>query len=292
MWCCRRSPSMRPFRRKWCRKSQRRAPMWRRSISSFAAAMAEAGRDFRLARRGGCSRRAGADRRGHRRPDHLPKRLRSSTKKPLIAVKSSGGARLDGRGSPTGRRFPFWPVFSPRGGHTQIVAVRGVGDYVRLGTTRDDAIGEAFDKTAKLLGLGYSGAGSGVEQEAARRRSLPLHLCRVRLLGRQDADFFLLRSQDRACGSRPKRSRPLTDWGRGRSVCVVSRLAVIETVVDRLRRGLKVFRQRFGAPSAAGGSRWGLRRTRRSVTPSATWRLRIRSRSWCRRRRFVPTTPP
>ena len=45
--------------------------------------------------------------------------------------------------------------------------MRGVGDYVRLGTTIDDAIGEAFDKTAKLLGLGYPG-GPQVEKEAAR----------------------------------------------------------------------------------------------------------------------------
>ena len=47
--------------------------------------------------------------------------------------------------------------------------MRGVGDYVRLGTTLDDAIGEAFDKTAKLLGLGYPG-GPQVEKEARARR--------------------------------------------------------------------------------------------------------------------------
>src|ERR1700686_3299323 len=46
--------------------------------------------------------------------------------------------------------FPYC-LFLASGGHTQIVAVRGVGDYVRLGTTLDDAIGEAFDKTAKLF---------------------------------------------------------------------------------------------------------------------------------------------
>src|SRR5260370_902132 len=60
--------------------------------------------------------------------------------------------------------FPYI-LFLASGGHTQIVAVRGVGDYVRLGTTADDAIGEAFDKTAKLLGLGYPG-GPLVEKEA------------------------------------------------------------------------------------------------------------------------------
>ena len=71
--------------------------------------------------------------------------------------------------------FPYC-LFLASGGHTQIVAVRGVGDYVRLGTTLDDAIGEAFDKTAKLLGLGYPG-GPLVEKEAkrgnAKREGLP-----------------------------------------------------------------------------------------------------------------------
>ena len=57
--------------------------------------------------------------------------------------------------------------------------MRGVGDYVRLGTTRDDAIGEAFDKTAKLLGLGYPG-GPKVEQRGGPRRPRPLRCCRGR----------------------------------------------------------------------------------------------------------------
>src|SRR5882762_7454450 len=60
--------------------------------------------------------------------------------------------------------FPYC-LFLASGGHTQIVAVLGVGQYVRLGTTVDDAIGEAFDKTAKLLGLGYPG-GPEVEKQA------------------------------------------------------------------------------------------------------------------------------
>jgi len=43
------------------------------------------------------------------------------------------------------------------GGHTMLIAVRGLGEYELLGTTLDDAVGEAFDKSAKLLGLGYPG---------------------------------------------------------------------------------------------------------------------------------------
>lgn len=52
--------------------------------------------------------------------------------------------------------FPFVALLVS-GGHTQLMEVRGIGDYVLLGETLDDAAGEAFDKTAKLLGLGYPG---------------------------------------------------------------------------------------------------------------------------------------
>ena len=53
-------------------------------------------------------------------------------------------------------RYPFLALLVS-GGHTMLVAVRQLGDYRLLGTTLDDAVGEAFDKTAKLLGLGYPG---------------------------------------------------------------------------------------------------------------------------------------
>src|ERR1700674_270504 len=71
--------------------------------------------------------------------------------KPLIAVNHLEAHALTARLTDA-TPFPYC-LFLASGGHTQIVAVRGVGDYVRLGTTRDDAIGEAFDKTAKPLAL-------------------------------------------------------------------------------------------------------------------------------------------
>jgi tRNA N6-adenosine threonylcarbamoyltransferase len=64
--------------------------------------------------------------------------------------------------------FPFVALLVS-GGHTQLHAVRGVGDYALLGETVDDAAGEAFDKTAKLLGLPYPG-GPALEKLAARGR--------------------------------------------------------------------------------------------------------------------------
>ena len=83
---------------------------------------------------------------------------------PLIAVNHLEAHALTPRLT-CALAFPYC-LFLASGGHTQIVAVLGVGEYVRLGTTVDDAMGEAFDKVAKMLGLPYPG-GPEVERAAA-----------------------------------------------------------------------------------------------------------------------------
>src|SRR5262252_8429789 len=170
--------------------------------------------------------------------------------KPLIAVNHLEAHALTARLT-DGTPFPYC-LFLASGGHTQIVAVRGVGDHVRLGTTRDDAIGEAFDKTAKLLGLGYPG-GPRVEQEAARGESGRFILPRP-MIGRHDADFSLSGLKT-AVRLEAEKIAPLTDQDVA-DLCASFQLAVVEMVGDRLRHGLRIFRQRFGAPTAlvaAGG---------------------------------------
>jgi N6-L-threonylcarbamoyladenine synthase len=107
--------------------------------------------------------------------------------KPLIAVNHLEAHALTARLTDS-VGFPYC-LFLASGGHTQILAVRGVGDYIRLGGTVDDAIGEAFDKTAKLLGLGYPG-GPLVEREAERGDPQRFALPRP-MSGRRDADFSL-----------------------------------------------------------------------------------------------------
>src|SRR5262245_22859423 len=107
--------------------------------------------------------------------------------KPLVAVNHLEAHALTARLT-DGTDFPYC-LFLASGGHTQVVAVLDVGRYVRLGTTQDDAIGEAFDKTAKLLGLGYPG-GPDVEKEAARGNAMRFTLPRP-MHGRKDADFSL-----------------------------------------------------------------------------------------------------
>jgi N6-L-threonylcarbamoyladenine synthase len=82
--------------------------------------------------------------------------------------------------------FPYL-LLLVSGGHSQLLAVEGVGRYVRLGTTIDDAVGEAFDKVAKMLGLGFPG---GPAVEAAARDGDPARFDLPRpLRGRPGADF-------------------------------------------------------------------------------------------------------
>lgn len=82
--------------------------------------------------------------------------------------------------------FPYL-LLLVSGGHCQILMVRGVGDYKRLGTTIDDAAGEAFDKTAKILGLSYPG-GPAVEQAARKGNDKKFKLPRP-LKGKPGCDF-------------------------------------------------------------------------------------------------------
>ncbi len=80
------------------------------------------------------------------------------------------------------------------GGHTDLILMRGHGDYVRLGRTRDDAAGEAFDKVGRLLGLGFPG-GPAIERVArGAPAKLPFRLPRAWLKGSDDFSFSGLKT--------------------------------------------------------------------------------------------------
>jgi len=170
--------------------------------------------------------------------------------KPLIAVNHLEAHALTARLTEA-VAFPYC-LFLASGGHTQIVAVRGVGDYVRLGTTLDDAIGEAFDKTAKLLGLGYPG---GPQVEAEARAGNPARFALPRpMAGRADCDFSLSGLKT-ALRLEAEKIAPLTDQDVA-DLCAAFQQAVVDVVADRLREGLETFGKKFGAPAAlvaAGG---------------------------------------
>jgi N6-L-threonylcarbamoyladenine synthase len=169
---------------------------------------------------------------------------------PLIAVNHLEAHALTPRLT-CALAFPYC-LFLASGGHTQIVAVLGVGEYVRLGTTVDDAMGEAFDKVAKMLGLPYPG-GPQVERAAlggdAKRFVFPRPM-----LGRPDANFSLsgLKTAVRNEASRLGTLEPqdVSD------LCAGFQAAVLESTADRLSVGLRLFHEQFGPPRAlvaAGG---------------------------------------
>ncbi len=170
--------------------------------------------------------------------------------KPLIAVNHLEAHALTARLT-DGTAFPYC-LFLASGGHTQIVAVLGVGDYVRLGSTLDDAIGEAFDKTAKLLGLGYPG-GPLVEKEAINGNPQRFALPRP-MAGKPNADFSLSGLKT-ALRLEAEKIAPISDEDV-RDLCASFQQAIVDVVADRLRTGMKLFRERYGAPTAlvaAGG---------------------------------------
>src|SRR5207237_5784158 len=90
--------------------------------------------------------------------------------KPLIAVNHLEGHALSPRLSDPDLDFPYL-LLLVSGGHCQLLLVEGVAKYRRLATTIDDAAGEAFDKTAKILGLGFPG-GPAVERAAVQGRPI------------------------------------------------------------------------------------------------------------------------
>ena len=92
------------------------------------------------------------------------KALAMAAGKPLIAVNHLEGHALSPRLTDPSLEFPYM-LLLVSGGHCQLLRVDGVGQYRRLATTIDDAVGEAFDKTAKILGLGFPG-GPAVERAA------------------------------------------------------------------------------------------------------------------------------
>jgi N6-L-threonylcarbamoyladenine synthase len=147
--------------------------------------------------------------------------------------------------------FPYC-LFLASGGHTQIVAVTGVGHYVRLGTTVDDAMGEAFDKVAKMLTLPYPG-GPEVERAAASGDAARFALPRP-MLGRADANFSLSGLKTAVRNEIARLGTPTPQDVS--DLCASFQAAVLESTADRLSVGLKLFQERFGMPRAlvaAGG---------------------------------------
>lgn len=159
--------------------------------------------------------------------------------KPFYAVNHLEGHALTARLT-DGLAFPYL-LLLVSGGHTQVILVHGLGSYERLGTTIDDALGEAFDKTAKLLGLPYPG-GPAVEKAAlngdATRFDLPRPL---KGEARLDFSFSGLKTAVRqtATGLVPLSDQDVAD------ICASFQTAVADTLNDRVKRSLLRFRETY-----------------------------------------------
>ncbi|MEK9753887.1 MAG: tRNA (adenosine(37)-N6)-threonylcarbamoyltransferase complex transferase subunit TsaD [Rhodospirillaceae bacterium] len=158
-------------------------------------------------------------------------------------------ARLTGGDAPLA--FPYL-LLLVSGGHCQLLAVEGVGRYRRLGTTIDDALGEAFDKTAKMLGLGYPG-GPAVEAMAARGDPARFELPRP-MKGRDGCDFSFsgLKTKVRqTIEALPPGSVSDQDAA---DLCAGFQQAAGDVLVDRTAKAIEIFSARHGpAPLVVAG---------------------------------------
>lgn len=159
--------------------------------------------------------------------------------KPFIAVNHLEGhaltARLTGEAE-----FPFL-LLLVSGGHCQLLDVAGVGKYTRLSSTIDDAVGEAFDKTAKLLGLDYPG-GPAVEAAAVNGRENRFQLPRP-LLGKPGLDFSFsgLKTAVRRVAEDCVAKRGALHADDVADICAGFQQAVGDCLIDRTEQALKAF---------------------------------------------------
>ncbi len=161
------------------------------------------------------------------------KALAMASDKPLIAVNHLEGHALSPRLADESLTFPYL-LLLVSGGHCQLLLVKGVGDYIRLGTTIDDALGEAFDKTAKLLRLGYPG-GPAVERLAREGNAKKVPLPRP-LLGSTEPHFSFAGLKSAVMRAKQGMTESYTDA----DIAASFQQAAIDCLIDRTRRALAV----------------------------------------------------
>jgi N6-L-threonylcarbamoyladenine synthase len=157
--------------------------------------------------------------------------------KPFIAVNHLEGHALTPRLT-NGVDFPYL-LLLVSGGHCQLLICGGVGRYVRLGTTLDDSAGEAFDKTARLIGLGYPG-GRAIERAASEGDSYRFVLPRP-LKGRPGCDFSF-------SGLKTAVRQLIADRGGlnladTADLAASIQLAICDTLIDRTANSVDWFRR-------------------------------------------------
>lgn len=157
------------------------------------------------------------------------KALAMASDKPLIAVNHLEGHALSPRLADPSLQFPYL-LLLVSGGHCQVLRVEGVGQYRRLATTIDDALGEAFDKTAKILGLGFPG-GPAVERLAREGNPKAVPLPRP-LLGSAEPHFSFAGLKSAVLRAKQAGIHADAD------IAAAFQQAALDCVIDRTRRAL------------------------------------------------------
>ena len=169
------------------------------------------------------------------------KSIASATKKPFIAVNHLEGHALTIRLSDN-VNFPYL-LLLVSGGHCQLLIVEGIGQYKRLGTTLDDALGESYDKCAKMLGLGYPG-GPIVEKLARNGDGSRFNFPRP-MIGRKECNFSFsglktaVRRQIEKLGPNQLDEQIIAD------ICASFEQAVGDIILDRCQNALDQFKKHY-----------------------------------------------
>lgn len=169
----------------------------------------------------------------------LAQGLAAATGKPAIGIHHLEGHLLSPLLAPEALalNFPFLALLVS-GGHTQIMQVDGLGRYTLLGETIDDAAGEAFDKSAQLLGLGYPGGpeiGRWALKGNAQRFDLPRPLLKRPTL---DFSFAGLKTAVLTQVQKLKQSLSLDDQARADMAAAVQ-AAIVEVLANKCRRAMQ-----------------------------------------------------
>ena len=187
--------------------------------------------------------------------------IAQSTGKPLVAVNHLEGhalvprlhaASATGADGVTNVDFPYLLMLAS-GGHCQILLVRGVGQYEMIGQTLDDSAGEAFDKVAKMLGLGYPG-GPIVDKRAAMGNSQAFHFPRP-LCDKPGCDFSFSGIKTAARTFLTRVIPPYSDDFIN-DFCASFQAAVVDCIINRLNNAFDDARVIGAAPKTlvvAGG---------------------------------------
>lgn len=197
---------------------------------------------------------------------------------PLIGVNHLEGHALSVRLTEPAE-FPYLLLLAS-GGHTQLLGVEGIGRYRQYGSTIDDALGEAFDKTAKLLDLGFPG-GPAVERHAIGGDPARFDLPRP-LKGTEKPDFSFSGLKT-ALRRAAEMAAPLSEADIA-DLCAGFQQAAGDVIVDRTRLAMRLFRDSHG-PDA------GLRLVMAGGV-AANQLIRARLQQLCADERFELMVPP